>query len=395
MTEEQKQIKIGIPRETFPSESRVATVPDVAALFIKDGSEVLLESGAGEAAGFPDSAYVAKGVKILPNRQELFKQSDIILQVRSIGTNPEAGKEDLGLLRSGQTVIGHFDPLGNPGIVTEVAKTGATAFAMELIPRITRAQGMDALSSMATVAGYKAVLLAADSSQKMFPLLMSASGTVSPAHVFIIGAGVAGLQAIATARRLGAVVKAFDVRPAVKEQVESLGAKFVELELGSEGSEGEGGYAKAMGEDFYRRQQELMASVVEESDIVVTTAAVPGKKAPVLIGEDVVKKMCPGSVIVDLAAERGGNCAVTKAGETVNSDGVKVLGPVNLPSAIPFHASQMYARNLLALVRHLLKNGGLDPKLDDEIIRDTILTHRGEIINAQVNELLKKTQAGH
>lgn len=393
MAEEQKKITIGIPRETFSSENRVATVPDVAALFIKDGADVLLESGAGDAAGFPDSTFTAKGVKIASSRQELFKESDIVLQVRSVGTNPESGQDDLGLLRAGQIVIGHFDPLSAPKSVSDVAKTGATSFAMELIPRITRAQGMDALSSMATIAGYKAVLLAADSSKKMFPLLMTASGTVSPAHVFIIGAGVAGLQAIATARRLGAVVKAFDVRPAVKEQVESLGAKFVELELNSDEAEGTGGYAKAMDEDFYRRQQELMAKVVEESDIVVTTAAVPGKKAPVLINEDVVRKMRPGSVIVDLAAERGGNCAVTKAGETVDSNGVTVLGPVNLPSTIPFHASQMYARNLLALVRHLLKNGGLNPDRDDEIIRDTILTEKGNIVNKQISELLNKDQA--
>ncbi len=394
MAEEQKQIKIGIPRETFPSENRVATVPEVAGHFIKDGLEVLLESGAGDAAGFPDSTYTSKGVKTVSNRQDIFAAADIVLQVRSVGTNPDEGKGDVDLMRSGQIVIGHFDPLSSPKTVSSVAKTGATAFAMELIPRITRAQGMDALSSMATIAGYKAVLLAADNSKKMFPLLMTASGTVSPAHVFVIGAGVAGLQAIATARRLGAVVRAFDVRPAVKEQVESLGAKFVELELSADEAEGKGGYAKAMGEEFYRKQQELMASVVEESDIVVTTAAVPGKKAPVLIGEDVVKKMRPGSVILDLAAERGGNCAVTRAGETVESNGVKVLGPVNLPSTIPYHASQMYARNLLALVRHLIKNGGLEPNVEDEIIRDTILTHKGDVVNSQVKELLNKMQTG-
>jgi NAD(P) transhydrogenase subunit alpha len=394
MAEEQKKIKIGIPRETFPSENRVATVPDVAGHLVKDGLEVLLETGAGEAAGFPDSAYTSKGVKTVSSRQEIFGTADIVLQVRSVGANPVEGKSDMGMMRSGQVVIGHFDPLSAPNIVSDVARTGATAFAMELIPRITRAQGMDALSSMATIAGYKAVLLAANNSKKMFPLLMTASGTVSPAHVFVIGAGVAGLQAIATARRLGAVVRAFDVRPAVKEQVESLGAKFVELELEAEGAEGKGGYAKSMGEEFYRRQQELMANVVEESDIVVTTAAVPGKKAPVLIGEDVVKKMRPGSVIVDLAAERGGNCAVTQAGETIESNGVKVLGPINLPSTIPYHASQMYARNLLALVRHLIKNGGLEPNLEDEIIRDSILTNKGDVVNSQVNELLNKTQAG-
>jgi len=247
---------------------------------------------------------------------------------------------------------------------------------------------MDTLSSMATVAGYKAVLLAAEASRKMFPLLMTAAGTVSPAHVFVIGAGVAGLQAIATARRLGAVVQAYDIRPAVREQVESLGAKFVKLELEIGDAEDKGGYAKAMGEEFYQRQRELMASVMSQSDVVITTASVPGKKAPVLITGDMVKSMSHGSVIVDLAAEMGGNCELTKPGHTVEVDGVKILGPLNLPSTVSYHASQMYSRNLLSFVRHLVQNGGTQPNLEDEIIRETMLTHKGEVVNQQVRKLL-------
>ncbi len=392
MADEEKKVIIGVPRETFPGESRVAIVPETVGLFGKMGLETVLESGAGVAAGFPDEAYVKKGGRIVAERSELFQVSDIILMVRAGGANPDAGKSDMSLLRSGQLLVGHFDPLTRADIVKEISSTGITSFAIELLPRITRAQSMDALSSMATIAGYKAVLMAADTCPKMFPLLMTAAGTISPAHVFVVGAGVAGLQAIATARRLGAVVKAYDVRPAVKEQVESLGAKFVELELTTEDAEDKSGYAKAADEDFYRRQREMMTGVVAESDVVITTAAIPGKKAPILITKEMVAAMPSGSVIVDLAAERGGNCELTKVGETVTIDGVTILGPINLPATIPYHASQMYSRNLHAFIKHLMANGGLEPSLEDEIIKETLLTIKGEVVNERVKELSGKTE---
>ena len=388
MAEEEEQTAVGVPRELYPEERRVAVIPETVPLFAKEGLSVSIEAGAGMPCGFPDQTYADKGAHIVPNRKQLFQSCDIILQVRAIGANAEAGKPDLQLFRSGQIIVGHFDPLSVPELIQEMAPLGATTFAVELMPRITRAQGMDTLSSMATVAGYKAVLLAAEASRKMFPLLMTAAGTVSPAHVFVIGAGVAGLQAIATARRLGAVVQAYDIRPAVREQVESLGAKFVELELKTGDAEEKGGYAKAMGEEFYQRQRELMARVISQSDVVITTAAVPGKKAPVLITGDMVRGMSRGSVIVDLAAEAGGNCELTKPGHTVEVNGVKILGPLNLPSTTSYHASQMYSRNLLSFVRHLVQNGGAQPNLEDEIIRETMLTHKGEVVNQQVRKLL-------
>jgi NAD(P) transhydrogenase subunit alpha len=388
MPEESKQVKIGVPKESYPGEQRVAVIPEMVPAFSREGVKMTVEAGAGAKCGFSDSAYIDKGAAVASDRKELFQSCDVILQVRALGANPEAGKSDLDLFRSGQLIVGHFEPLTFPKLIQEMAPRSVIAFSIELLPRITRAQSMDALSSMATVAGYKAVLLAAESSRKMFPLLMTAAGTVSPAHVFIIGAGVAGLQAIATARRLGAVVKAYDIRPAVKEQVQSLGAKFVELELETKDAEDKGGYAKAMDDEFYRRQRQMMAAVMSESDVVITTAAVPGKKAPILITKEMVEKMPAGSVIVDLAAERGGNCELTKPGETVDANGVRVLGPLNLPATIPYHASQMYSRNLLSFVRHLLQNGGLTPNTEDEIIRDTMLTHQGEVVNKQVRELL-------
>jgi NAD(P) transhydrogenase subunit alpha len=388
MADKGKQISVGVPKESYPGEQRVSVIPEVVSSFTKEGVKTFIEAGAGAACGFSDTAYRDKGAHVVFSREQLFQSCDIILQVRSVGANPDAGRTDLPLFRSGQVIIGHFEPLAVPRLIQEIATLGVTTFAVEFLPRITRAQAMDALSSMATIAGYKAVLLAAQASRKMFPLLMTAAGTISPAHVFVIGAGVAGLQAIATARRLGAVVQAYDVRPAVKEQVQSLGAKFVELELEAKDAEDKGGYARAMDEEFYRRQRELMASVMAASDVVIATAAVPGKKAPVLITADMVKKMPPGSVIVDLAAERGGNCELTRPGETVEADGVTILGPFNLPATVPYHASQMYSRNLLAFVRHLIKNGGTEPILDDEIIRETMLTHKGEVVNKQIRQLL-------
>jgi NAD(P) transhydrogenase subunit alpha len=291
-------------------------------------------------------------------------------------------------MRAGQVIIGMADPLGAPEAVRELAARRVTAFALELIPRITRAQSMDVLSSMATISGYKAVLMAADTLPRMFPLLTTAAGTITPAHVLIVGAGVAGLQAIATARKLGAVVEAYDVRPAVKEQVQSLGAKFVELQLETSQAEDKGGYAKAQDETFYRRQREAMTRVVAANDVVITTAVVPGKKAPVLITADMVRAMAPGSVVVDLAAERGGNCELTRPDEAVVERGVTVLGPTNLPSTVPYHASQMYAKNISTFLLHLIKDGGVKPDPADEIARDTLLTADGEVVNPRVRELL-------
>ena len=312
----------------------------------------------------------------------------MIAQVRSLGANPEAGRADLALLWPGQTVIGFGEPLTALEQDSALARAGVSFFAMELMPRITRAQSMDALSSMATIAGYKAVLLAATALPKIFPMLMTAAGTVTPARVLILGAGVAGLQAIATARRLGAVVSAYDVRSAVKEQIESLGAKFVVLDIDTGASEDKGGYAKAMGEEFYRRQRELLTKVIREQDVVISTAAVPGKKAPILITTEMANALAPGSVIVDVAAERGGNCELTRPGETVHHQGITILGPLNLASSAPYHASQMYSSNVVSFLKLMLaKDGSLQLKRDDEIIRETLVTHGGEIVHARVNEL--------
>jgi|HubBroStandDraft_3_1064219.scaffolds.fasta_scaffold42157_1 NAD(P) transhydrogenase subunit alpha len=377
---------LGIPKETFPGERRVAMVPRAMAPLAKAGLDVMVEAGAGEAAGFSDSELAGKGARLAASRAELFAAADIVLQVRTFGANPEAGRADLALLRGGQVLVGFAEPLAAPEAARELAARGVTSFAMELMPRITRAQSMDALSSMATVAGYKAVLLAADALPRLFPMLMTAAGTVTPARVLIIGAGVAGLQAIATARRLGAVVSAYDVRPAVKEQVESVGAKFVSLPLDSAGAEGQGGYARQMDESFYRRQRELMAEVVRESDVVVSTAAVPGQKAPVLVTAEMVASMAPGSVIVDLAAERGGNCELTRPGETAVEHGVTILGPLNLASTVPYHASQLYARNAVAFLTYLVRKGELVLDRSDEVVRETLVTHQGEVVHPRVRQ---------
>lgn len=382
---------VGIPKETYPGESRVALVPETAAGLAAIGLEIIVESGAGSAAGFADDAYAARGIKLVAQRAELFAQADIVLQVRTLGANPQAGRADLDLMREGQVFIGTAEPLGDLNPISTMADRGTTLFAMELIPRITRAQSMDILSSMATIAGYKAVLLAADNLPRMFPLLMTAAGTLAPARVLIIGAGVAGLQAIATARRLGATVQAYDVRPAVKEQIESLGAKFVELDIDAGDSEDSGGYAKAQDESFYNRQRQELGKVVAASDVVVTTAAIPGKPSPLLITEEAVRAMAPGSVIVDLAAERGGNCALTQAEDTVVVDGVKILGPLNLPASVPYHASQMYAHNVSTFLKHLYKaEEGLQFDMEDEITRETLLTRGGKIIHPRLLEKIAK-----
>lgn len=378
---------LGIPRETFPQERRVALIPRQCEVLKKAGLEVIIEQSAGVSAGFPDELYVARGARI-GSREDVFREADIIAQVRCLGANPEAGRSDLPLLRPGQTLIGFGEPLTALQECSDLASAGVSLLALELIPRITRAQSMDALSSMATIAGYRAVLMGATQLPKMFPMLMTAAGTVTPAKVFVLGAGVAGLQAIATARRLGAVVCAYDVRPAVKEQVESVGAKFVMLDVDAKSSEDKGGYAKAMDEEFYRRQRELLTEVLREQDVVITTAAVPGRKSPILITAEMASAMPPGSVIVDIAAERGGNCELTRPGETVIHNQVTILGPLNIPSMIPNHASQMLSANITAVAKLLLREGNISLNLEDEIIRESLVTHEGKVVHPRVAELL-------
>ena len=382
-------IIVGIVAETSPGERRVAMIPSALSVLNKTGVELLIEPGAGTLAGFPDSDYLEKGIRLAANREEVFRAAEVILQVRSLGANPETGAADLVLLRQGQTVIGFGEPLTATGAALSLAERGVTYLSMELMPRITRAQSMDALSSMATVAGYKAALLAADGLPRMFPMLMTAAGTVAPARVLVIGAGVAGLQAIATARRLGAVVSGYDIRAAVREQVESLGARFVVLDVEAAGAEDKGGYAKAMTEEFYQRQRDLMAGVLAQQNVVITTAAVPGRKAPILITADMVTRMAPGSLIVDIAAERGGNCELTRPGETVIlPGGVTIMGPLNLPSTIPYHASQMYAKNIATFLKYLIKDAKLALNREDEIVRETLVTHGGEVVHPKVREIL-------
>lgn len=379
-------MKLAVLKETYPGERRVALVPTAVKPLKAIGCDVLVESGAGAEAGFSDEDYVGAGGSVC-SRDDCFS-ADVICHVRCLGANPSGWESDLAAYRDGQTVIGTCDPLGSAEHIKIAAAKGISLLALELIPRTTRAQSMDVLSSMACVAGYRAVILAAAELSKMFPLMMTAAGTLSPARAFVIGAGVAGLQAIATAKRLGAVVQAYDVRPAVREQVESLGGKFVELELEAGGSEDKGGYAKAMGEEFYRRQRELMASVVAESDVVITTAAIPGKQSPLLITADAVKGMPAGGVIVDLAAERGGNCELSRPDERVVVDGVTILGPTNLASEIPNHASQMFSKNVTTLVQHLVNEQKIEFDLSDEITAGTLATHQGELIHPRLREML-------
>jgi H+-translocating NAD(P) transhydrogenase subunit alpha len=378
---------VAVAKETAFGERRVALVPAVIPNLLKAGLQVKVQAGAGEAAGFSDADFAAKGAEIVATRAAAFA-ADCVVQVRSLGANPEAAESDLPLMRSGQTIIGLCDPLGEPEAARRIAERGATLLSLEMIPRITRAQSMDVLSSMATVAGYRAVLLAATSLPKMFPLLTTAAGTLTPAKVFIIGAGVAGLQAIASARRLGAVVSAYDARPAVREQVQSLGAKFVELAVDTSQAEGQGGYAKQLGDEVLHRQQEQLTPVVTGSDVIISTAAIPGKRAPVLITKAMVEGMAPGSVIVDLAAERGGNCELTIAGETFVHRGVTIIGLTNLPSDIPYHASQMFAKNVTTFLLQLIKDGKLHLDLEDQITRDTLIARDGQIVHPRVQEAL-------
>ena len=378
----------GIPTETFPGERRVSITPGVIPTLTKAGLEVLLEAGAGQSAGFTDTAYLNKGARVATNRADVFGEADIILQVRTPGANPTSGQPELDLFRPDHTVIGFSDPLSEPSLARDLGSRGVTCFSMELIPRITRAQSMDALSSMATIAGYKAVIVAAERLPRMFPMMMTAAGTVTPARVFVVGAGVAGLQAIASARRLGAKVEAYDVRPAVKEQVESLGATFVDLPLDTDGSEDAGGYAKTQDQAFYARQQAMMSRVVESSDVVITTALIPGRQAPVLITDEMIAGMAAGAVVVDLAAERGGNVEPSLPNQVVIAHDVTVLGPTNLPASVPHHASQMYAKNVSTFLLHLLDDGKVRLNLDDEITQSTLVCHGGQVVHPRVRELL-------
>lgn len=377
----------GVPKETFPGERRVAMVPADVARLAKLGLEVVIEAGAGSEAGFPDAEYAEKGAT-LATRDELFSRADLILQVRAAGANPDRHEADLSRLRKGQIVVAQADPLGSPQASQSLASSGATLFALELVPRITRAQAMDVLSSQASVAGYKAVLMAAGALPRMFPMLNTAAGTIKPAKVLVVGAGVAGLQAIASARRLGAVVFAYDIRAAVKEQIESLGAKFVDIDLGTADAEAKGGYAKELSEDALARQRQALADAVAASDVVITTAAVPGKKAPVLLDREMIARMAPGSLVLDLAAERGGNCALTQPGESISIAGVTIWGPVNVPSTVPYHASQMYARNVANFLGGLIKKGVLKIDLEDEVLRESLVVRDGEIFHPRVRELL-------
>lgn len=369
-------------KESLPGERRVALIPKDAAALKKKGVAIHVESGAGAEAFYTDADYETAGATIVPERGELLAAADLVLTVRGIGNAAADG------LKSGAWVLGFFDPLDDPERINRLASKGLSLLSMELVPRITRAQGIDALSSMASIAGYKAVLAAADQAPRMFPMMMTAAGTITPAKIFVLGAGVAGLQAIATARRLGAVVEGYDIRPDVKEQVESLGAKFVELDIDIEKTEGQGGYASAQSKEFYQKQQEALGRHLAGVDVIITTAAVPGKKAPLLITAEMMAGLRPGTVIVDLAAERGGNCAGAVAGELVQRNGVTILGPVNIAADVPLHASRMYSRNVANFVELLIGEDGFHPDMEDEIIRGALVAHGGEVVHAGVAELL-------
>jgi NAD(P) transhydrogenase subunit alpha len=374
-------------KETFPGERCVAIVPRSVEALKKSEISVVLEPSAGAEAGYPDELYIAKGARTA-SREAILAEADILIQFRSLGANPEAGRADVPFLRPGQIVMGLGEPLTAVREAAALATAGVSFFALELIPRTTRAQSMDVLSSLATISGYEAVLLSAQTLPKLFPMLMTAAGTITPAKVFVIGAGVAGLQAIATARRLGSVVSAYDVRPAVKDQIVSVGAKFISLDVEATAAEDKGGYAKVMDEAFYRRQRELMMVVIREQDVVITTAAVPGKKAPVLVTREMVEAMAPGSVIMDIAAVRGGNCELTRPGETVIHHGVTILGPTNFAAMAPYHASQMFSANAITFLKHLIGFLPLSTGVTDDIVIETLVTHGGDVVNPRVREAL-------
>ncbi len=379
---------VGVPKETLPGERRVALTPAVIASLGKADIKVHIETGAGVEAGYPDAEYEKSGAVLVSDRAKLFADSDVIAQVNTYATNPEQGRADLELMRADQIIIGAADPLGSTERVKELAETKVAAFGLELMPRITRAQSMDILSSMATVAGYQAVLMAATRLPRFFPMFMTAAGTIQAAKVFVIGAGVAGLQAIATAKRLGSKVRAYDIRPVVKDQVQSVGGTFVELDIQTEDAEDKGGYAKAQGEEFYKKQRELLGEEVAQSDVVITTAAIPGRKAPLLITADAVRKMSPGSIIVDLAAATGGNCELAKAGEDVVDNGVLILGPLNLATSMPYHASQMFSKNVTTFLLHLVKDGAVQFDMDDEITTGTLMCRGGDVVHSRLRDIL-------
>ena len=382
-TTDTPRMVVGVPRENRAGETRVALTPTALPQLTKAGFDVVIESGAGALAGYPDAAFTDRGARI-GTRDDAFA-ADVLVQVNVM--DGDASNAELSKLRQGQVVIGAVAPFARPELVKAIAGTGATLFALELVPRSTRAQSMDILSSQAAVAGYKAVLIGASELPKMFPLLTTAAGTIAPAKVFIVGAGVAGLAAIATSRRMGSLVEAYDVRPAAREEVESLGARFVELPLETGQEEGSGGYAKQLSEETIKKQQELMAKTVAASDVVITTAQVQGSTAPVIITTEMIKGMAPGSVIVDLAAEQGGNCEPTVAGEIVDVDGVKVIGVVNLPGEIPVHASQLFGKNVANFLGLMVVGGKLDTGVDDDVIKESVVAAGGDVVN-RVREAL-------
>jgi NAD(P) transhydrogenase subunit alpha len=384
----ENDVIIAVTRELVAGEKRVSLCPDNVQSLIEADAELWVEQSAGVKAGFSDDNYQSVGAKIISDRDKIFASADIIVQVQSFGSNTENSGQDLKRLKSKQIVIGMMDPLAQPQAASQVAKTGATAIALEMVPRISRAQSMDVLSSMATLAGYRSVLLGAEAAPRILPMLMTAAGTLQPARVLIMGVGVAGLQACATAKRLGAVVEAYDVRPAAREQIISVGATPVELDLPTESSEGAGGYAKEQSEEFLELQRKLMTEVVARQDIIITTAAVPGAKSPILVTEDMLKAMSTGSVVVDLAAERGGNCALTKAGQTTVEHGVTILGPENLASDVAYHASQMYGKNIQTLLELILQDGNINLDFNDEIVAGTVVAHNGDVPHPYMRKLL-------
>jgi len=378
---------IAVPKEILPGENRVACVPDVVSKFIKAGFELQVEKDAGLNAGFTNEMYESAGSKVIDNLNDLYSSADLVLKVQRPLDHPEAGKHELDLMKDGTILITFLYPLNHPELAKKCAEKKINVISMDMIPRTTLAQKMDALSSQANIAGYKSVIMCADALGKIFPLMMTAAGTISPAKVVIMGAGVAGLQALGTAKRLGAVVEVSDIRTAVKEEVLSLGGKFIEVDT-DEDMQDEGGYAKEASEEFLKKQKELIFKHVTEADIVITTALVPGKKAPVLVTEEMVKKMKPGSVVLDMAVEFGGNCEVSEKGKTVKKHGVKIIGEPNLPSLVPTHSSEVYSKNILSLVKHIGKEGKVELNLEDEIVQGSLITNNGEVINQRIKELL-------
>jgi NAD(P) transhydrogenase subunit alpha len=378
---------IAVPKEIIPGENRVACVPDVVSKFIKAGFELQVEKDAGLNAGFTNEMYESAGAKVIDNLNELYSSADLVLKVQRPLDHPEAGKHELDLMKDGTLLITFLYPLNHPDLAKKCAEKKINVISMDMVPRTTLAQKMDALSSQANIAGYKSVIMCADTLGKIFPLMMTAAGTISPAKVVIMGAGVAGLQALGTAKRLGAVVEVSDIRTAVKEEVQSLGGKFIEVE-GAEDMQDEGGYAKEASEEFLKKQKELIFKHVTEADIVITTALVPGRKAPVLVTEEMVKNMKPGSVVLDMAVEFGGNCEVSEKGKTVKKYNVTIIGEPNLPSLVPTHSSEMYSKNILSLVTHIGKESKVELNLEDEIVQGSLITNNGEVINQRIKELL-------